>query len=492
MKVLATPAERDPLLASAAIFAALALLTASVVIERPTGDAAIGLAVLLIAAVYHRTLLSWRVLLSTLVLVILFVPIRRYIIPGGLPFQLEPYRLLVAFIILGWGISLLTDPRVRLRRTGLEGPQLMIVVATLASVIANGERVDSLGADVAKSLTFFASFVLIFFMVASVVRTREAVERLLRLLVLGGAVVAVLAVFEARTQYNPFNDLDRYFPFLAQVREADIVRGSKFRASGPAQHPIALGALLAVLVPFAVYFAYGLKRHLWWIPAGVLAMGAVSTVSRTAVLMLVVISVTFVLLRPETKRLWPLLLPALAAIHFAVPGTLGTLRASFFPEGGLIAEQQKEAGGTTRGGNRLADLGPALDEASETPLFGQGYGTRIINARFGPLGEIQRPNAFILDNQWLAILLETGVVGLVAWFWLFWRFLKRVGGAAKREADASLAWLYASLTAAVAAFAIGMFTFDAFSFIQVTFVLYFLLAFGMLLVASNERIARRA
>ncbi len=48
-----------------------------------------------------RTALSWRSLLSAVILVILFIPIRRYELPGSLPFQLEPYRVLIAFVGLG-------------------------------------------------------------------------------------------------------------------------------------------------------------------------------------------------------------------------------------------------------------------------------------------------------------------------------------------------------------------------------------------------------
>ena len=53
-----------------------------------------------------------------LILVILFIPIRRYSLPGNLPFELEPYRLLVMLLLVGWGASLLVDPRIRFRRTG--------------------------------------------------------------------------------------------------------------------------------------------------------------------------------------------------------------------------------------------------------------------------------------------------------------------------------------------------------------------------------------
>ena len=39
---------------------------------------------------------SWVGLICVLVAVVMFIPIRRYALPGNLPFELEPYRLLVA------------------------------------------------------------------------------------------------------------------------------------------------------------------------------------------------------------------------------------------------------------------------------------------------------------------------------------------------------------------------------------------------------------
>src|SRR3954449_6163359 len=49
-------------------------------------------------AAWHRVLLSWTTLVSSLLVVIMFIPIRRYTLGAGGGFQLEPYRVLVALI----------------------------------------------------------------------------------------------------------------------------------------------------------------------------------------------------------------------------------------------------------------------------------------------------------------------------------------------------------------------------------------------------------
>ena len=102
------------------------------------------------------------------------------------------------------------------------------------------------------------------------------------------------------------------------------------------------------------------------------------------------------------------------------------------------------------------------------------------------------PSVSILDNQWLGTLLETGAVGFFAWFWFFVRVERRFGADAGRD-DSGRGWLLASLAAGVAAYAVGMLTYDAFSFIQVTFLLFLLVGLGSaLLVERSTPLAVRA
>ena len=226
-----------------------------------------------------------------------------------------------------------------------------------------------------------------------------------------------------------------------------------------------------MLLPLAVYRARAFGQRRWWIPAFLILMGLLATRSRTAVLMMFAVILVYILLRPkEMKRLWPAIIPALIAIHFVLPGTIGTIKASFFPQGGLVAQQQNAAVGS----GRIATLGPALDaEWKPNPIAGEGFGTRITGA--AETGQ-PSPNGPILDDQWLGTLLEVGIVGTLAWIWLFPRVVRRLWRAKEDSSDDG--WLFVALAASITAFAVGMFTYDAFSFVQVTFVLFILLGLG--------------
>lgn len=430
------------------------------------------LVIMSVFAVAHRRLLQWHSLVGAVLLVVLFVPIKRYALPGSLPFHFELYRLAVMLVVLAWLTSLLIDPRVQLQRTVFDAPLLLICAWTLGSEIANPGRVDQLSSYVAKGLTFFLSFVLVYYVITSVVNTRKQVNFLLKMFVVGTTMVSVAAVIEQRSGYNVFFHLHTVLPFLHFEGGAELSRFGRLRVYGPAQHPIALGATLVVPIPIAVYFSQT-RGRIWWLAVGLLVLGALATGSRTAIIMLVTMTIVFLRLKPaETGRLWPALLPMIVLVHALLPGAIGGLKNAFFPPGGIIQEQTTLARGADPylAGGRVRQLRPMLREAAHHPFFGEGYSTRITGF------ESKFRNAPILDNQWLNNVLELGYIGGGIWIWLFIRAVRRLMRASRRADEDGDDWLFTGLAASLAGFGIGMFTFDAFGFIQITFLFWILLA----------------
>ena len=138
---------------------------------------------------WHERLFAWRTQLGLIVLVILFVPIKRYTLQAHLPFNLELYRVLVAITAVCWLTSLLIDPRVRARASGFEAPLMLFLFAILLSLVANTTRVSELGSAVVKSVTFFLSFVLVFYIVLSLLPRARDIDFLAGLLAGGGGVL---------------------------------------------------------------------------------------------------------------------------------------------------------------------------------------------------------------------------------------------------------------------------------------------------------------
>jgi len=424
----------------------------------------------------------WRRPILLLTAIVFFVPMQRYTFPVSAPINLEPYRVLVGLLMLGWLLSLLTMES-SARRTSLDVPILLFVLVICASLVANPGRFAAYQAEGLKNLSTFASFFITFFLLTSVLRRREEIEYLVRLIVSFGAVVGAFAVIEARTGFSPFTHLRLVMPFLRDIQEGFVtVRGGRIRAFGSAEHPIALGALLVMVVPFGIYLAVATRRRIWWACTVALVLGALATVSRTPVLMLFTLVTVYAVARWEdVRRQWIWLFPLVAVIHFSAPGTLGAIKNGFLPSGGLIS-QQNQLGGSSESGGRVTDIGPSLDEWAQKPLLGTGMGTRISTG--------ENANGRLLDDQWLGLLIDGGAAGILVVAWIVIRF-SRQQLALARGMRGPPGYLPLACASSVIAYAVGMFTFDSFAFAQVTFFLFMVLALGVALQLVVDTPPRR-
>ena len=279
----------------------LALIAAVVIGSAAIAAVALALA---IAVTTVRAIESWPVLVTGLLLVIFLIPIKRYKLPGSLPFDVEPYRLMVMGLTLLWIAALLVDRRVRLRRTMLDVPLLVLLLSVLASVSANTGYLYGLGVttDVIKAVSFFTSFLLVCFVLLTVVVTERAhIERVIRVIVVLAALVSATGVVEFHTGFNPFNHLSQVVPILHYEGDLDLAsltRSDRLRVYASAQHPIALAGALAMILPLALYLAQSTQRRIWWAATFLVGLGALSTLSRTGVVALVVAGVTLLVLAP--------------------------------------------------------------------------------------------------------------------------------------------------------------------------------------------------
>ena len=438
------------------------------------------------SAVRVPTVIPWENLLVGLLLTLLFVPSHRYTLSSALPFEAEPYRVLSAAVFLGWLGSALIDPRVRIRRTPFDAPIWLFVLLALASLVVNHARAESVLSYVLRQIGFFSGVLLLIYFIASVLAGRvQAVLLAVKVLVVAGAILGLAGIVEARTGNNIFNHLNRVLPFLAPdnayaVSVSTDSRGADGRAFGSSQHPIEFGAVLVMLIPLALALAAATRRRIWWIVLIVLAPATISALSRTVVPMLIAgILAGLWTRRSDLIRLWPALIPLIVVIHLAVPGALGSLAKSFNPQGGIVADQNQGVGS-----GRVSTFGPALrNEFVPNPVLGVGFSTRVTSLQDPTLVR----NAPILDDQWLGVLLETGVVGFATMLWLFLRVIRRSGAAARVDYTMR-GWLLAGICSSVAMFMAGMLTFDAFAFVQVTFLFAILVGLAAaLLIAPYDR-----
>lgn len=462
----------------------------------------VGALVALVACLYlfRAAVFSWPGAALALVVVIALVPARRYTLPVSLPFAAEPYRLLVVLllaIVLG---ALLLDPAFRWRRLEFGGPVAVFFATHLVSIALNvpGLVDAGLAPNAVISLVSLLIICTVFVVARQMFRSRAIVRFTVMATVVAGALVGALASIERVTRVNVFLEFFSQLPLQRLSQEQSLfVKEGTARAFASSQHPIALAVFLCMLIPLGIYLA----RHAGW-PKGPVAreffwmgctlligLGMIAAVSRTAFVQLGVMVLVGLLLRPRLlpKTLLYGAVAACGALLVSARNVISMVTELLDPEA-LIESQMTSPGWT--GSGRLADLGPSLEEAAARPFTGSGLGSRITSG--------EQANAFILDNQYLSTLLESGAVGVLGVLVLLLVPAVRLGlfsrlpdtsvggGAPTERRD-----LAAAVSVSIAGYAVALFFFDGFSFIQTLLAFFLVLAIGSWAIAG-ERLPRWA
>lgn len=425
---------------------------------------------------------TWTNMALLLALLVWLVPIKTYSLPVNLPFNLEPYRLFLLLLVFAWFIGLLGG-RSQLSARGQAYSLGLFAFVLFATQIVNFDEVNTVTGEpeALKSLSYFLSFILVYLLVTSTLDSIPAIDNLLRALVFAAAIVAASALYDSRFTYNVFEHLHQWIPLLEyHPREVDATRGGLIRVYASAQHPIALSVALLMMVPLALYVAgrAATSTRKWlWTSAGILcAVGALATVSRTTVVMIVAMVIVALLLRGRALvRYWPLLIVMPFVVHFVAPGAMGGIYKAFFPEEGLVSSLGDRAG--EGGSGRIADLGPGLDIWQESPLVGVGIGEQTVPSDTpGAVPEAQTPE-LIFDDQYLNTVVTTGTLGFIAVVWFVWGGVLKLARATRRRVGRP-SDLLAACCISAAGFGASMALFDAFYFVQATLLFFMILGIG--------------
>lgn len=278
----------------------------------------------------------------------------------------------------------------------------------------------------------------------------EDIRRVLRALTWGGAVTGVIAIlqFKAKIDLTKYLHLPGFSLNAIDAINTGIgARGSVARVAGTATDPIELGVVAAMMLPLAAYLLmHDTDRPKWkrWVPLLGISLGIPASVSRSGIIAVVVAMGILIVSLPPTRRLKGLAaVPvALAAAFVTTHGLIGTL-ANFFMAGNSDSSIA----------HRTNNYPYFFQQLQLSLLHGAGGGTYI------PLSQIN-----ILDNEYLTISLELGILGLLAFiFFLVWPAAAALV-ARKSAGSQDLRDLCAALAGAEFAAVICSGTFDSFSF----------------------------
>lgn len=301
------------------------------------------------------------------------------------------------------------------------------------------------------------------------ITTRGRLDDVLRVVVAGTAVGALVGLLQFTTGTAFVDRIS--IPGLTHNSAVTGVfaRNGFSRAAGTSTHPIEFGVLLTMVLPLALHLALNDTRRgrlRRWFPVAAIGAAIPVTLSRSAILGLALVLLVVLPTWPKDRRRWAYLwlVGGFGAVYVSVPGMLGTMARLFT---GIASDNSALS--------RVDSYDIALHYVSLDPLFGRGFGTFL-------------PRYHILDNQYLGTLVETGIVGLLAFLALLATAAVVAARMARRLPSATDRSLAVSLVAGLASAAAAAGTFDALGFPQVAGMLFLFLG----LVAALSRLTATA
>ena len=404
-------------------------------------------------------------LVSTYILALMFVPANLTISALG---SIGTPAVIVGLLgLLLWiGAQMNRTYSTLTPRQPIRSAMLIFFIFILVSyVVATVRPIESLelnGAD--RGLLLIASWLGLVLLSGDGLPGVDRIESTLRLLVMTGAVVAVIGIVQFGTG-NPLVDVIQLPGLSANNDLTSIYNREGFtRAAGTSTHPIEFGVILSMILPVALHFALSdlhRNRIVRWFPVAVIAFAVPITISRSAIVGVVVALVILLPTWPAGRRRISYLTIAalLVVIYVAIPGMIGTLTKLFT---GISEDSSARS--------RTDSYALAFDFIQRSPLFGRGFSTFL-------------PQYRILDNQYLGLLIEVGVVGTVALLAVFSVAIVTGFRARRLASDPKARSLAQALVAMAAAGACSFATFDAFGFPQASGLMF--LSIGMIGALSN-------
>lgn len=420
--------------------------------------------------------LPWMI--AGFLVMVWLVPVEFTSLPVHLPFDSKIDRFALAVLAGTWLISLGTGSLgPRWRSSPVNVAVLALVVIAIASVAINVTalaRVEELELGL-KKLSLLLCYAALFVIVATSVRRRE-IRSYLKLMIGLACITALGTVIEYRTHVNYFFELANHLPFLSVEAPPAGPKYGRATIAGPTQHGLADATILGMVIPFVVVFmlqATERKRKIaYGVLIAILFAGGVATLRKTAIVLPVTGFLVVMAYRPlALRRLLPLGVGLLLFAHFISPGALGSIH------------YQLEGGDKRSNEGRTADYAAVVPDIETHPWLGRGFGTYdplIHNLKAHP-GERHR----FLDNMVLHLLLEIGMLGVIAYLMIAVVAAKGLHRLARlRETRKS--GLAVALIGAVVVCMVANVLFDALSFVQVPYLYFFLLAFAVIVVASER------
>jgi hypothetical protein len=407
--------------------------------------------------------------LAAFLTMVWLVPFDSISLPVSLPLDARLDRPALVGIAALWVLSLAGPKTVtRLRMSAVHWALLFFLTIAVVSLVLNAPtivRLNELDLPLRKLALLF-SYALLFMIVASSIKASE-VRNLTVLMVCLAAITSLGALIEYRTGYNAFFTwAQNLLPVERPAELGNVDSIGRKSVVGPTIHPLAVAMMMSLALPFAlVGFLNSDERRMkvrYAIAIALMLAAAVATQRKTSFVAPAFGMIVLLMYRPRAAvKLLPIGLLLAVVVHVAAPGALGG-----------VTEQLKPANllGVSTTKDRQGDYGAIKPDVVRHPLIGRGYES------------YDQKKYRILDNQYLTLLIGTGVLGLLAYLGVF----AAIFGLAHRVArsgDPERGPPAMASAAAIASLVVGSALLDTLALPQLPYLICFI---GGLVVASAQ------
>jgi hypothetical protein len=406
-------------------------------------------------------LLPWCV---AIVLVMIFlIPFQAITLPIPMPMDGKLDRPVLAGIILLWvgSFIVLRGPaRPNIVFTRMHIAALVFLAVACLGVVLNATALIHLEEFTLglKKLVLLGSYIVLLFIVASVVRPSE-VPKFVTLLIGVAALCAIGTIVEYRFGYNAFYEWSaKLFPGNVAIPGDLLGRDSLGRLTvyGPGGHALEVATLLGMAMPFAVVRLIKQPdlrgRVIYGLVLAFLIAGALATEKKTAAVAPVASLFVVAAYRPRliVRRLLPMGLILGVLVALMSPGAIQS-----------IVSQLSNLDGSRSTQDRTSDYDGVVPDVTSHLLMGRGFQT------------YDHTKYRILDNEYLGMIVGVGLIGLIAFVAIMLATMSAAHPVI-RGRDPTRADLALGCSAAIAVFAVATLLFDILARPHDTYLLFFI------------------
>lgn len=276
--------------------------------------------------------------------------------------------------------------------------------------------------NVIKQAMYWSEIVIMAWLAAITIKNREDMEKIVMTMIIIGVITSLIGIIQ--TLAGPqaaFNTGKELFT---------IDQGQTMRAYGSLGHPNQLAGYLILLIPITfiqfVESTNRVKRSLLGLGAIVICTALILTFSRGGWLAIMLVGIILIYLNiPKKMAMIVALVAALSAVVFILNyGPLGKTKSAVMERVVSFAQPEKEDSVNFRGvcyqtGFKMFQQHPWLG-------FGAGNYQANINKYFNESYYAWEAINKHIHNWYLQLLIEVGLIGLLAFLWIVFNLFKRL------------------------------------------------------------------